>query len=108
VESNSPAPRFEPIDQQQVVLEPLDIEQLVAEGHPVRSIWAILGRLDLSLFVYTAKREDYQRCRKRPFCTPQNAMGKHGRAVSVRVEPEAIERYHRKMATEAGDGRTSG
>jgi len=28
-------------------------------------------------------------------------MAKHGRAVSIRVEPEAIERYHRKMATQA-------
>jgi transposase len=47
----SASPRFEPIDRQQVVLEPLDIEQLIAEDHAARSIWAILGRLDLSAFL---------------------------------------------------------
>jgi transposase len=44
------SPRFEPIDRQQIVLEPLDVEQLIAEGHPARNIWAILGRLELSRF----------------------------------------------------------
>jgi transposase len=76
-------------------------EMICPEGRRLglRTIQARAGGLEV--FVYTAKREDCQRCRKRPFCTPQNAMAKHGRAVGVRVEPEAIARYHRKMATEA-------
>jgi transposase len=48
--SDDTVPRFEPIDRQQIVLEPLDVEQLIQEGHPARNIWAILGRLDLSRF----------------------------------------------------------
>lgn len=55
MEPNNPAPRFEAIDRQQVVLEPLDIEKLIAEGHPARSIWEILGRLDLSRFLGDVK-----------------------------------------------------
>jgi transposase len=43
-------PRFEPIDRRQVVLEPLDVEQLIAGNHPARSIWSILGSLNLGRF----------------------------------------------------------
>ena len=55
VEPNDSAPRFEPIDCQQVVLEPLDIEQLIPAEHPARSIWEIHGRLDLRRFLGTVK-----------------------------------------------------
>ena len=54
----------------------------------------------LEVHIYGADREDCQCCPKREFCTPQNAMAKHGRTVSVRVEPEALQRYHAKMETE--------
>ena len=47
---NDASPRYEPIDRQQVVLEPLDVEQLIPEDHAARSVWAILGKLDLSRF----------------------------------------------------------
>jgi len=30
---NDASPRYEPIDRQQVVLEPLDVEQLIPEDH---------------------------------------------------------------------------
>ncbi|MGC1177343.1 MAG: transposase, partial [Candidatus Saccharimonadales bacterium] len=53
----------------------------------------------LQIYVYAASREDCRQCEKRRFCTPQNAMDKHGRAVSVRIEEAAIERYHAKMKT---------
>jgi transposase len=53
----------------------------------------------LRVQIYAASREDCGRCEKRPRCTPQNAMAKHGRAVSVRIEPEAMVRYHAKMET---------
>ncbi len=43
--------RFEPIDRKQVVLETLDIELLIPPEHAARSIWDILGRLDLSRFL---------------------------------------------------------
>lgn len=56
----------------------------------------------MNIYVYAAKREDCQRCSKRPLCSPQNAMPKHGRTVSVRVEPRAIDRYHAKMETDQG------
>jgi len=55
----------------------------------------------LQIHVFAANREDCSKCPKRESCTPQNAMVKHGRTVSVRVEPEALTRYHRKMETEA-------
>lgn len=55
MEPKSSAPRFEPIDRQQVVFDTLDIEQLIPEDHPARSIWSILGRLDLSQFVGDVK-----------------------------------------------------
>ena len=48
--TNDASPRYEPIDRQQVVLEPLDVEQLIAEDHAARNVWAILGKLDLSRF----------------------------------------------------------
>src|ERR1700693_1478583 len=43
-------PRYEPIDREQVVLEMLDVEQLIGPDHPARSIWGILGRLNLRRF----------------------------------------------------------
>lgn len=47
---NDASPRYEPIDRRQVVLEPLDVEQLIPEDHAARNVWAILGKLDLSRF----------------------------------------------------------
>jgi len=54
VESQDDA-RFELINREQVVLEPLDIELLIPPEHAARSIWAILGRLDLSRFLGEVK-----------------------------------------------------
>lgn len=45
-----PRPRFEPIDREQMVMRALDVEQLVDQDHPVRAIWELVGRLDLSSF----------------------------------------------------------
>ena len=55
MEPNNPVTRYEPIDRNQVILEPLDIEGLIPEVHPARNIWAILGRLDLSRFAVQIK-----------------------------------------------------
>jgi len=45
-----PQPRLKPVNRQQVCLRMIDPEQLVEEGHPVRAIWDLLGRLDWSGF----------------------------------------------------------
>jgi len=55
----------------------------------------------MKVYVYAAESKDCRTCAKRRHCTPQNAMQKRGRAVSVRVEPAVIERYHAKMETAA-------
>jgi len=43
-------PRLKPVDRRQVRLQVIDPEQLVEQDHPVRAIWHLLGRLDLSPF----------------------------------------------------------
>lgn len=55
--------------------------------------------VQVNLFV--APRAVCQTCSKRALCTPQNQMLKHGRAVTIRVEHELVERYHAKMRTDA-------
>jgi transposase len=42
--------RFEPINRNQVVLAPLNVEKLIPANHPARNLWEFLGRLDLSQF----------------------------------------------------------
>ena len=44
------APRYIPINRDQKVLQPLDIENLIPAEHPARKIWAVVGGLDLSRF----------------------------------------------------------
>ena len=45
-----PKARLKPVNRQQVCLQMVDPERLVEEDHPVRAIWDLLGRLDLSRF----------------------------------------------------------
>jgi transposase len=45
-----PAPRFESINRQQMVMRAVDVERLVDEDHSVRAIWEFVGRLDLDRF----------------------------------------------------------
>ena len=40
--------RLKPINREQMVLRPMDVERLVSEDHEVRAIWEFVGRLDLS------------------------------------------------------------
>jgi hypothetical protein len=49
--------------------------------------------------VFVARRQDCQACPKRAQCTPNNRMQKHGRAISVRLEDERVERFKDKMDT---------
>ena len=44
------APRYIPINRNQQVLQPLDVENLIPADHPARKIWAVVGQLDLSRF----------------------------------------------------------
>ena len=43
-------PKIEPINRQQLLLRTVDIEQLVPDDDPVRAIWEITRRLDLTGF----------------------------------------------------------
>lgn len=43
-------PRLRPIDRNQMVLQPLDIDRLVPEDHEARAIWELVGSLDLSSY----------------------------------------------------------
>ena len=45
-----PAPRLAAIHRDQVLLRPVDVEKLIDEDHGARSIWKLVGRLDLSLY----------------------------------------------------------
>lgn len=48
--SNPQKPRFREIDRNQLFFEPVDLESLIDEDHPVRAIWEFVQRLDLSRF----------------------------------------------------------
>jgi transposase len=49
------AKRFRPIDRNQMMMRPLDVEKLVEEDAPVRAIWAMVCQLDLSRFEESVK-----------------------------------------------------
>jgi transposase len=40
--------RLKPINRQQMVLRPVEVEELVPEDHEVRAVWEFVGRMDLS------------------------------------------------------------
>ena len=48
--SESAAPRLRAIDRDQLILRPIDIEQLIPEDHPARALWELSGRLNLARF----------------------------------------------------------
>lgn len=43
-------PRLQPINRNQLLLRPVDVEQLIALDHPARAIWDLLGQRDLTPF----------------------------------------------------------
>src|SRR5467141_856450 len=45
--SDTPVPRLVAIDRRQLLLRTVDVEKLVEDGHAVRSVWGLVGRLDL-------------------------------------------------------------
>ncbi|MDQ2777683.1 MAG: IS1182 family transposase [Acidobacteriota bacterium] len=72
------------------------------EGKPLKLKQIQTSDDGLRTHIYAAARRDCSQCPARASCTPQNAMEKHGRAVSIRHEPAVMETYHAKMATEKG------
>jgi transposase len=51
----TPSARFIPVDRQQCVLRPLDVEAMIADDHVARTLWRFLGTLDLSRFLESPK-----------------------------------------------------
>src|SRR5579872_7267642 len=45
-----PLPRLASVDRRQMVLRTVDVESLIEEDHSARSIWELVGRLDLSRY----------------------------------------------------------
>ena len=45
-----PLPRLASIDRSQLLLHSVDVERLIDEDHSARSIWQLVGRLNLSLY----------------------------------------------------------
>ncbi len=74
-------------------------EMICPEGRRLRAVSTQRRAGGLQIKIYGADRDECRRCPKRQFCTPQNAMPKHGRTVSLRIEPDALRRYHAKMET---------
>jgi transposase len=48
-------PRLRRPDRQQLVVRPRTIDELVPEDHPVRAVWALVLRWDLTLFLQTIR-----------------------------------------------------
>ena len=48
--ATSPPPRLTSIDRRQILLRTVDVEKLIDEDHSARSIWELVGRLDLSRY----------------------------------------------------------
>lgn len=49
-DAKTPAPGLVSINRQQLLLRTVDVERLVDDEHCVRSIWELVGRLDLRLY----------------------------------------------------------
>jgi len=61
--------RSKPINRQQMLLRPVEVEKLVEEDHPVRAIWELVGRMNLELFY--AEIESVEGVAGRPVWDPQ-------------------------------------
>ena len=44
------SPRLRRADREQVLLEPCELDRLVSEDHEVRTVWAVVERMDLSAY----------------------------------------------------------
>lgn len=48
--ASNPLPRLAAIERRQLVMRTVDVELLIDDDHSARSIWELVGRLDLSLY----------------------------------------------------------
>lgn len=50
--AQAPAPkaRIKPVDRNQMMMRPVDVEGLIEEDHPARAIWEFVGQLELSCY----------------------------------------------------------
>jgi len=48
VHTDEKKPRLRPIDRNQMILHPMDIDRLIPDDHEARAIWEFVGSLDLS------------------------------------------------------------
>ena len=78
-----PKPRLQPINRNQFLLRPIDVEQLVGPDHLVRAIWELLGRLDLSS--YTAEVKSVEGEAGRPSYDPRLLISMWIYAYSQRI-----------------------
>jgi transposase len=46
-----PRARIKPVERNQMMMRPVDVERLIEEDHPARAIWEFIGQLDLSAYV---------------------------------------------------------
>jgi hypothetical protein len=58
-DANAAFPRLAAIDRRQILLRAVDVEKLIDEDHSGRSIWELVGRLDLSLYHAQIKSVTY-------------------------------------------------
>ena len=54
-EQAPPQPRVQAINRQQMVLRPMEVEQLIALDHPARAIWELVGQRHLNRFYAAIK-----------------------------------------------------
>ncbi len=52
---NEPPARYEQVNRNQLLLEQVDVDRLIAEDHPARNIWNLLRRMDLNRFAGEVK-----------------------------------------------------
>jgi transposase len=49
-ETRKPPPKLRTVDRKQAVLRPTNVDELIGQDHPARSIWEFVEKLDLSKF----------------------------------------------------------
>ena len=49
-EAPTPRARIKPVERNQMMMRPVDVERLIEEDHPARAIWEFVGKLDLSAY----------------------------------------------------------
>ncbi len=83
------SPRVKTVDRKQMLLHAVDVDQLIEEAHPARSIWELVGRLNLNSF-YDC------------ICVFEGEAGRTAFDPQLLISMQAIEHIER-LARRAGD-----